>query len=142
MQLAIVAEAELVRSLEEGGLSRNAAKELVAALGNNRRRERRPDPWMLAYAVLLTALIVGGFGWMNSRIDTLDAKTTAQILNLDAKTTAQIGNINNKIDNLDAKTTAQILNLDAKIDKTREEMIQRLTSIETIINERLPPAPR
>ena len=118
--MARVAETELVRSLEEGGLTRKAAEELVTALGHSHRRERRSDSWMLAYAALLTALIVGGFGWMSARIDTLDAKTTAQIGTLDAK----------------------INTLDAKIDKTREEMVQRLATIETIINERLPSAPR
>ena len=111
---------ELVRSLEEGGLSRKAAVELVAALGHSYRRERRSDSWMLAYAALLTALIAGGFGWMNTRIDALDAKTTAQFGGLDSK----------------------IGGLDAKINETREEMVQRLTAIETIINERLPSAPR
>ena len=192
--MAIAAETELVRSLEEGGLSRRAAEELVAALGRGHRRERRPDLWMLAYAALLTALIVGGFGWMSSRIDTLDAKignldtkTTSQIDtlnakignldskmtsridtldakignldskmtsridtldakigNLDSKTTSRIDTLDAKIGNLDAKTTsridnldAKIGNLDAKIDETREEMIQRLTTIETIITERL-----
>ncbi len=60
--MARVAEAELARSLEEGGLSRKAAEELVAALGLSHRQERRSDPWMLAYAALLTALMVGGFG--------------------------------------------------------------------------------
>ena len=75
---------------------------------------------MLACAALLTALIVGGFGWMSARIDTLDAKTTAQIGTLDAK----------------------ISTLDAKNDETREEMVQRLATIQTIINERLPSAPR
>ena len=111
--MASVAETKLVRSLEEGGLSRSAAEELVAALGQSHRRERRPDSWMLACAALLTALIVGGFGWMNSRIDAQDAKTTAQFIVLDTK-----------------------------IDETREEMVQRFTAIETIINERLPSAPR
>ncbi|MCY3872700.1 MAG: hypothetical protein OXF88_00225 [Rhodobacteraceae bacterium] len=118
--MASAAKTELIRSLEEGGLSRKAAEELVAALGHSHRRERRSDSWMLAYAALLTALIVGGFGWMNSRIDNLDAKTTTQISTLDAK----------------------IGSLDAKIDETREEMVQRLTTIETIIKERLPSAPR
>lgn len=64
---------------------------------------------MLAYAVLLTALIVGGFGWMNSRFVAMNTK---------------------------------IGGLDAKIDETREEMIQRLTAIETIIKERIPSASR
>ena len=118
--MSSAAETELVQSLEEGGLSRKAAEKLVAALGHSHRRERRSDSWMLAYAALLTALIVGGFGWMSTRIDTLDAKTTVQIGTLDAKISA----------------------LDAKIDETREEMVQRLTTIETIINERLPSAPR
>ena len=118
--MASAAEVDLVRSLEEGGLSRKAAKELVSALERSHRRERRSDPWMLAYAALLTALIVGGFGWMNARIDAMNAK-------IDAKT-----------DGIDAK----IDGLDAKIDETREEMVQRLTAIETIINERIPPASR
>lgn len=97
MPLASAAEIELVRSLEEGGRSRKAPEELVSALDHHHSRERRSDPWMLAYAALLTALIVGGFGWMNSRIDTMDAK----------------------------------------IDETRDAMVQRLTAIETIINERI-----
>lgn len=111
--MASAAETKLVRSLEEGGLSRRAAVELVAALDQSRCLERRSDPWMLAYAVLLLALTAGGFGWMNSRIDTQDAKTTAQFGTLAAK-----------------------------IDETREEMFQRFTAIETIIDERLPSARR
>ena len=112
---------ELVRSLEEGGLSRKAAEELVSAQDRRHRRERRSDPWMLAYAALLTALIVGGFGWMNSPIDAL---------------TAKIGGVDTKMGRLDSK----IDELGAKIDETREEMVQRLTAIETIIKERIPPA--
>lgn len=117
--MASAAETKLVRSLEEGGLSRNAAEELVAALGQSHRWERRPDPWMLAYAALLTALIIGGFGWSNSQFDTLGAR---------------FGGLDAKIGGLEAR----IGDLDAKIDMTREEMVQRLTAIETIIDERLP----
>ena len=106
-------ETKLVRSLVEGGLSCTAAEELVAALGQSHRRERRPDWWMAAYGALLIVLIMGGFGWSISRIGAQDAKTTAQFIVLDTK-----------------------------IDGTREEVVQRLTAIETIIKERLPSAPR
>ena len=78
---------------------------------------------MLAYAALLTALIIGGFGWSSSQIDSLGAK----IGGLDVK----IGGVEARIDGLDAK-----------IDMTREEMVQHLTAIETIINEHLPQVPR
>ncbi len=110
--------ASLARSLEEGGLSRSAARDLVAAL--DRGRPQGADPWMLAYAALLTTLLVGGFGWTASQLNALDARTNARI---DA--------LNAKVDALDAKVDA----LDAKVDGIGE----RLVRLETLISERLPP---
>ena len=65
-------DASLVRTLEEGGLTRPAAEALAEALA--RRRSPRDDPWMLAYAALLTALLVGGFGWTATQFSAVDSK--------------------------------------------------------------------
>ena len=58
--------------LEENGLTRSAAEAIAEAV--DRRRSPRDDPWMLAYAALLTALLVGGFGWTAAEFNSLDRK--------------------------------------------------------------------
>ena len=116
MTMTCATKSKLVRSLVEGGLSCTAAEELVAALGQDHCWEKRPNWWMLAYGALLIVLIIGGFGWSNSQNGKLEAR---------------MGGLE-----------ARIGDLDAKIDMTREEMVQRLSAIETIINERFPSAQR
>ena len=74
-------DASLVRTLEEGGLTRPAAEALAEALA--RRRSPRDDPWMLAYAALLTALLVGGFGWTATQFSAIDSKFEAVDSKLD-----------------------------------------------------------
>ena len=61
--------------LEENGLTRSAAEAIAEAV--DRRRSPRDDPWMLAYAALLTALLVGGFGWTAAEFNSLDNKFNA-----------------------------------------------------------------
>ena len=68
---------------------------------------------MLAYAALLTTLLVGGFAWTASQINALDIKIGA----------------------LDTKTASQLSMLDAKIDANTE----RLARLEVLLMERLPP---
>ena len=101
-----MADTAFIRTLEEGGLTRPAAEAIAEAL--ERRRSPRDDPWMLAYAALLTALLVGGFGW----------------------TAAQFNALDSKFDAIDGKFIA----LDSKIDAHSE----RLARIETLLSERLP----
>ncbi len=101
-----MADAAFIRTLEESGLTRSAAEAIAEAV--DRRRSPRDDPWMLAYAALLTALLVGGFGW----------------------TAAEFSAIDGKIDALDGKIDA----LDNKIAVHGE----RLARIETLLSERLP----
>ncbi len=72
---------------------------------------------MLAYAALLTTLLVGGFAW-----------TTAQISALDA----QIGTLDTKTASLISALDAKIGTLDTKIDA------ERLARLEVLIMERLP----
>lgn len=67
-----MADASLFRTLEEGGLTRPATEAIAEALA--RRRSPRDDPWMLAYAALLTALLVGGFGWTATQFNAVDSK--------------------------------------------------------------------
>ena len=106
-----MADIGLTRSLQEGGLSRKAAEDLVATL-ERRNRRRDADPWMLAYAALLTTLLVGGFAWTSSQINALDTKIGA----------------------LDTKTASRLNTLDAKIDANAE----RLARLEVLLTERLP----
>ena len=113
-----MADIGLTRSLQEGGLSRKAAEDLVAAL-ERRSRRRDADPWMLAYAALLTTLLVGGFAWTSSQINALDTK---------------IGALDMKTGTLDSKTASQLSALDAKIDANAE----RLARLEVLLTERLP----
>ena len=101
-----MADTSFIRTLEEGGLTRPAAEAIAEAL--ERRRSPRDDPWMLAYAALLTALLVGGFGWTAAQFTAIDGKFSA----------------------LDGKFSA----LDSKIDAHSE----RLARIETLLSERLP----
>lgn len=91
----------------------------MAAL-ERRSRRREADPWMLAYAALLTTLLVGGFAWTASQINALDIK---------------IGALDTKIGALDTKTASQLSMLDAKIDANTE----RLARLEVLLMERLPP---
>ena len=65
-----MAVATFIRTLEESGLTRSAAEAIAEAV--DRRRGPRDDPWMLAYAALLTALLVGGFGWTAAQFNALD----------------------------------------------------------------------
>ena len=67
-----MADASLFRTLEEGGLTRPATEAIAEALA--KRRSPRDDPWMLAYAALLTALLVGGFGWTATQFNAVDSK--------------------------------------------------------------------
>lgn len=67
-----MADATFIRTLEENGLTRSAAEAIAEAV--DRRRSPRDDPWMLAYAALLTALLVGGFGWTAAEFNALDRK--------------------------------------------------------------------
>ena len=67
-----MAVATFIRTLEESGLTRSAAEAIAEAV--DRRRGPRDDPWMLAYAVLLTVLLVGGFGWTAAQFNALDSK--------------------------------------------------------------------
>ena len=67
-----MADATFIRTLEESGLTRSAAEAIAEAV--DRRRSPRDDPWMLAYAALLTALLVGGFGWTAAEFNSLDWK--------------------------------------------------------------------
>ena len=67
-----MADAAFIRTLEESGLTRPAAEAIAEAI--DRRRSPRDDPWMLAYAALLTALLVGGFGWTAAQFNALDSK--------------------------------------------------------------------
>ncbi|MCY3873125.1 MAG: hypothetical protein OXF88_02390 [Rhodobacteraceae bacterium] len=101
-----MADATFIRTLEENGITRSAAEAIAEAV--DRRRGPRDDPWMLAYAALLTALLVGGFGWTAVQFNALDGKFNA----------------------LDGKIDA----LDTKIDVHGE----RLVRIETVLSERLP----
>ena len=128
-----MADAGLIRSLEDGGLSRKAAETLVAAI--ERQDRQSPNPWMLDYAALTTAVLVGGFAWTATQLNSIDAS----IIALDAK-------FANRIDALDAKFASGIDALDAKfatkIDSSAERLTRmetRLTRIETLIEERLPP---
>lgn len=108
-----MANAAFIRTLEESGLSRSAAEAIAEAI--DRRRSPRDDPWMLAYAALLTALLVGGFGWTAAQFNALDSQFNA---------------LDSKIGALDSKIGA----LDSKIDAHSE----RLARIETLLSERLP----
>lgn len=99
-------DASLIRTLEEGGLTRPAAEALT------RRRSPRDDLWMLAYAALPTALLVGGFGW----------------------TAAQFSAIDGKFETLENKFDRKFEAVDSKLDEHSE----RLTRIETLLIERLP----
>ena len=101
-----MADATFIRTLEENGITRSAAEAIAEAV--DRRRGPRDDPWMLAYAALLTALLVGGFGWTAVQFNAIDGKFNA---------------IDGKIDALDTK-----------IDVHGE----RLVRIETVLSERLP----
>ena len=74
---------------------------------------------MLAYAALLTTLLVGGFAWTSSQINALDTK---------------IGTLDTKIGTLDTKTASRLNTLDAKIDANAE----RLARLEVLLTERLP----
>ena len=67
-----MADATFIRTLEENGLTRSAAEAIAEAV--DRRRSPRDDHWMLAYAALLTALLVGGFGWTAAEFNALDRK--------------------------------------------------------------------
>ncbi len=109
-----MADTAFIRTLEESGLTRPAAEAIAEAL--ERRRSPRDDPWMLAYAALLTALLVGGFGWTTAQFNAFESKTAAQF------------------NALESKTTAQFNALESKIDAHSE----RLARIETLLSERLP----
>ncbi len=115
-----MADATFIRTLEENGITRSAAEAIAEAV--DRRRGPRDDPWMLAYAALLTALLVGGFGWTAAQFNALDGKFNA----IDGKFNALDG----KFNALDTKIDA----LDTKIDVHGE----RLVRIETVLSERLP----
>ncbi|MCY3872695.1 MAG: hypothetical protein OXF88_00200 [Rhodobacteraceae bacterium] len=112
-----MADTAFIRTLEESGLTRPAAEAIAEAL--ERRRRPRDDPWMLAYAALLTALLVGGFGWTAVQFNAIDGKFNA---------------IDGKFDALGSKIDSKIDALDSKIDAHSE----RLTRIETLLSERLP----
>ncbi len=71
-RLPPVADATFIRTLEESGLTRSVAEAIAAAV--DRRPGPRDDPWMLAYAALLTALHVGGFGWTATQFNAIDGK--------------------------------------------------------------------
>ena len=101
-----MANAAFIRTLEESGLSRSAAEAIAKAI--DRRRSPRDDPWMLAYAALLTTLLVGGFGWTATQFNAIDSRFDAVSSRFDA--------------------------LDSKIDARSE----RLARIETLLSERLP----
>ncbi len=77
-----MADTAFVRTLEDGGLTRPAAEAIAEAL--DRRRRPRDDPWMLAYAALLTALLVGGFGWTAAQFDAVESKIDALDSKIDA----------------------------------------------------------
>ena len=70
-----MADTAFIRTLEESGLTRPAAEAIAEAL--ERRRSPRDDPWMLAYAASLTALLVGGFGWTTAQFNALESKIDA-----------------------------------------------------------------
>ena len=55
--------ATLIRTLEEHGLKRPAAEAIASAIENSARH--RPDPWMLAYAGVLTIAL----GWQIVALD-------------------------------------------------------------------------
>ncbi|MCY3872696.1 MAG: hypothetical protein OXF88_00205 [Rhodobacteraceae bacterium] len=78
-----MADTAFIRTLEESGLTRPAAEAIAEAF--ERRRRPRDDPWMLAYAALLTALLVGGFGWTAAQFNALDRKIDSKIDALDSK---------------------------------------------------------
>ena len=78
-----MADTAFIRTLEESGLTRPAAEAIAEAL--ERRRSPRDDRWMLAYAALLTALLVGGFGWTTAQFNAFEIKTTAQFNFLESK---------------------------------------------------------
>lgn len=71
-----------IRTLEKSGLSRPAAEAIAEAV--DRRRGPCEDPWMLAYAALLTALLVGGFGWTAAQFNIIDSKIHALDSKIDA----------------------------------------------------------
>ena len=77
---------------------------------------------MLAYAALLAALLVSGFGWTATQFNAIDGKFNA---------------VNSRIDTLDGKigtANGKVDALDSKIDEQGE----RLARIETLLSERLP----
>ncbi len=77
-----MANAALIRTLEENDLSRSAAEAIAEAI--DRRRSPRDDPWMLAYAVLLTALLADGFGWTAAQFNAVDSQFNALDSKIDA----------------------------------------------------------
>ena len=128
-----MANARFIRTLEESGLTRPAAEAIAEAV---ERRRPRDDPWMLAYAAMLTALLVGGFGWTAAQFNAIDSKFNAidsKFNAIDSRFNAidsRFNAIDGKIDAIDGKIDA----IDGKIDANSE----RLARIETLLSERLP----
>ena len=108
-----MANAAFIRTHEENGLSRSAAEAIAEAI--DRRRSPRDDPRMLAYAALLTTLLVGGFGWTAAQFNAVDNQFNA--------VSGQFNALNSKIGTLDSKIDAHS---------------ERLARIETLLSERLP----
>ena len=108
-----VSDTTLIHALEEKGLSRATAETIADAV--KRGRTPHNDPWMLAYAALLTTLLAGSIGWSAAQFNAIDNRFNA---------------IDNKFSALDDKINA----LDDKISEHGE----RLARIETLLMERLP----
>ena len=115
-----VSDTTLIHALEEKGLSRATAETIADAV--KRGRTPHNDPWMLAYAALLTTLLAGSIGWSAAQFNAIDNRFNA----IDNRFNA----IDNKFSALDDKINA----LDDKISEHGE----RLARIETLLMERLP----
>ncbi len=70
-----VSDTTLIHALEEKGLSRTTAETIADAV--KRGRTPRNDPWMLAYAALLTTLLAGSIGWSAAEFNAIDNRFNA-----------------------------------------------------------------